>query len=336
MARGIERRRIFRSDGDRRRFIDRLGRVVRDASAVVYAWSLLPNHVHIVLRSGPGGLSSLMQRLLTGYAVTFNRRHGRCGHLFQNRFKSTLVDESAYLLELIRYVHLNPVRAGLLAGLDELDGYPWTGHAALVGSSPSPPWQGVAMVLEHFDPDAERARVTYRRFLADGLTGALPDFSGNGFLRDAGRWSLVPALRRGREAWAFAERVLGRPAFIGAVASSLPPLSAPPPRRVEADRVDVARLVADVATCLNLRPEHIMRSGRCRPMVIARACLAHVLVRQYGFSLTRAAQVLGSTKWSVGRGLQRSEVLASDPMTPLSEQLQILNDRPQRHRKRSE
>ena len=100
---------------------------------MVYAWALMPNHAHLLIRTGVEPLSRVMRRILTGYAVSFNRRHKRTGHLFQNRFKSILVEEEPYFLQLIRYIHLNPLRSSLVASLDELDAYPWSGHPVLLG-----------------------------------------------------------------------------------------------------------------------------------------------------------------------------------------------------------
>jgi REP element-mobilizing transposase RayT len=105
MARGIERRDLFRTDVDRQDLILRIEKLVVETGAAVYAWSLMPNHFHLLLRTGPTGLSTFMRRLQTGYAVAFNLRHKRCGHLFQNRYKSILVQKDAYLLELVRYIH---------------------------------------------------------------------------------------------------------------------------------------------------------------------------------------------------------------------------------------
>jgi REP element-mobilizing transposase RayT len=129
MARGIERREIFEDDADRQAFVVRLEGALRHTGGAVYAWCVLPNHVHLLVRSGWATVGRMMQSLLGGYAGAFNRRHRRSGHLFQNRFKSVLVEEDAYLLELVRYIHLNPVRAGLVAAGGALDRYPWTGHA---------------------------------------------------------------------------------------------------------------------------------------------------------------------------------------------------------------
>ena len=91
--------------------MESLGELVAATGARLYGWSLLSNHFHLLLRRGEGPLSELMRRLMTRHAVRFNRRHGRTGHLFQNRYKSIVVEEEEYFLELVRYVHLNPVPA---------------------------------------------------------------------------------------------------------------------------------------------------------------------------------------------------------------------------------
>src|SRR3990172_6998640 len=117
MARGIERRRIFADNKDRDDFILRLGLLAERKALIVYAWSLLPNHFHLLVRTGSQPLSRSMRTLMTGYAGMFNRRHRRRGHLFQNRFKSIVCEEEPYFLELVRYLHLNPILAGIVVGL---------------------------------------------------------------------------------------------------------------------------------------------------------------------------------------------------------------------------
>ena len=138
MARGVERRELFRDDKDRNSFLDRLADILEKTQTQCYAWALIPNHFHLLIRTGPTPLSKVMRRLMTGYAVTFNKRHERSGHLFQNRYKSVVCEEDPYLLELIRYIHLNPLRARLVQDLKELDKYPWTGHSAILGHSKNP------------------------------------------------------------------------------------------------------------------------------------------------------------------------------------------------------
>ena len=118
MIRGIERRNIFRNNKDREDFIARLKILCPQTETNCYAWSLLPNHAHLLLRTGSEPLSRLMRRLLTGYVIGFNRRHRRSGQLFQNRFKSIICQEETYLRELVRYIHLNPIRAGIVQDHD--------------------------------------------------------------------------------------------------------------------------------------------------------------------------------------------------------------------------
>ena len=192
MARGIEKRKIFLSDTDRKDFLARIAKVAPVTGTVIYAWSLIPNHFHLLLRSGRAGLSKFMRQLQTGYAVSFNRRHKRTGHLFQNRFKSILVEEEPYFLELVRYLHLNPFRAKIVKNLRELDTYSWTGHAVLLGKE-DVSWQDVSYVLQHFGSDITRARRAYRQFVAEGLRqGRRPELTGGGLIRSAGEGRTLP------------------------------------------------------------------------------------------------------------------------------------------------
>jgi REP-associated tyrosine transposase len=118
IARGIERKAIFRDTQDYSNFLNRLGNLLIESSTACFAWVLMPNHIHLLLKTGITSISTIMRRLLTGYAISFNRRHKRHGHLFQNRYKSFLCEEEPYLLELVRYIHLNPLRARLVSDLN--------------------------------------------------------------------------------------------------------------------------------------------------------------------------------------------------------------------------
>jgi putative transposase len=159
IARGVERRAIFRDDVDRERFVERLARLVGEEAVGLYAYVLLDNHFHLVVRRGPRPLSQLMRRLLTGHSVVFNRRHRRVGHLFQNRYQAVLCDHDAYLLQLVRYLHLNPVRAQIVGDPAQ---YRWSSHQAYLGRRP-PEWLAVEVVLEQVG-----GRAAYRQFIADG------------------------------------------------------------------------------------------------------------------------------------------------------------------------
>src|SRR4030043_718168 len=131
IGRGIEGSKGFRDRGDREDFLGRLAKLCEAKALGVYAWALLETHFHLLVRSGNQSLPQSMRQLLTGDVVNFNRRHKRYGHLFQNRYKSILCEEDTYLLELTRYIHLNPLRARLIEDMKGLDRYPYGGHSAL-------------------------------------------------------------------------------------------------------------------------------------------------------------------------------------------------------------
>ena len=191
MLRGIERRAIVTDDADRRDFVRRLGALAMQSRTAVYGWALLTNHAHLLLRSGPDGLPSLMRRFLTGYAQAYNRRHQRHGHLFQNRYKSIVCEEDSYFVELLRYIHLNPIRAGLVGTLSDLERYPWSGHGVLLGEVAGS-WQEREWVLSWFGKTANSAKKTYREFVAAGVgQERRPELVGSGQARSGGGWSVV-------------------------------------------------------------------------------------------------------------------------------------------------
>jgi putative transposase len=142
-----------------------------------------------------------MRKLLTWYALYSNRRYLRTGHLFENRYKSILCDEDNYLLALIRYIHLNPVRAG--------------GHSAIMNKRVCP-WMDTDYVLLQFNDTTRRARNAYRRFVQDGMgQGHCPELTGGGLIRSQGGWSQVLAMQsKGRPKEEYDQRILGGGDFV--------------------------------------------------------------------------------------------------------------------------
>ena len=133
----------------------------------------------------------VMRKLMTGYAVNFNLRYKRVGHLFQNRYKSVICQEEPYLLELVRYIHLNPIRAGLVSGLENLASYPWSGYRVLMGMEKCS-WQEVEEVLGRFGRTFGEARRKLRKFMREGAgQGKRPELMGGGLIRSLGRCSFL-------------------------------------------------------------------------------------------------------------------------------------------------
>ncbi len=133
ICRGIDRQTIFSDEVDYNLFLERLSDLLKESQTRCFAWALMNNHFHLLLRTGNVSVSHLMKRLLTGYAVNYNHRHKRVGHLFQNRFKSILCQEDPYLLELVRYIHLNPLRAKIVTQYKALSKHPYCGHGVISG-----------------------------------------------------------------------------------------------------------------------------------------------------------------------------------------------------------
>jgi hypothetical protein len=228
-----------------------------------------------------------MRSLLTGYAGAFNRRYRRIGHLFQNRYRSTVVEEEPYLLELVRYIHLNPIRAQIVRGLRELERYPWTGHSALLGGV-SRAWQAAAPILEQFGPTVARARQAYREFVADGIArGRRPELQGGGLIRSAGGWAAVVARRREREAYVGDARVLGGSDFVEALYREVRP-RAPVPAAADLDVI-----CALVCRHVNVVPETLRQGGRKAAISRARAGIAYLWVERLGHAGRPLAPYLG-------------------------------------------
>ncbi|MCL4498851.1 MAG: transposase, partial [Chloroflexi bacterium] len=209
IARGVERKDIFRQAKDYEAFLHRLGDILAQTKVECRAFCLMPNHFHLLLKQTDTPLSSAMRRLLTGYALYFNRARKRSGHLFQNRYKSIICQEDRYLLELIRYIHLNPVRARLTKTFEALTGYPYSGHACLTGKH-AYDWYPPERVLELFGRTKARATNAYRQFMLEGLSlGKNPVYSGGGLKRSLGYPKQYPA-----EPQAYDERILGESDFV--------------------------------------------------------------------------------------------------------------------------
>lgn len=306
IIRGLDRGKIVADEVDRRGFVARLGDVASATRTAVYAWAVLPNHVHLLVRSGPAGLPLFMRRLLTGYAITFNRRHRRYGHLFQNRYKSILCEEDTYFRELVRYIHLNPIRAGLVPDLAGLDRYPWCGHAAVMGRV-SQPWQDRRYVLAWFAESTHRAVRAYRQYLREGIPlGRRPELVGGGLVRSLGGWAEVRAMRRRGTREVSDPRVLGSGAFVERLLEAADgPLKV---GRLREQRLhEATRVIRTVCARAGITPEELRAGSRRGRIPGVRAEVARRLVTVLGLSLADAARQLGVSTSAVSKAVCKTE-----------------------------
>jgi REP element-mobilizing transposase RayT len=318
MIRGIERRNIFRNKKDREDFLERLGRLLPETHTACYGWSFLSNHAHFLFRTGDIPLSNLMRRLLTGYVISFNRRHKRHGQLFQNRFKSIVCQEEVYLNELVRYIHLNPIRAGLVTDIDQLDRYPYSGHSALMGFV-SRAWQGTDYVLSSFDKTLHVARLAYRSYMEEGLQqGRRTELVGGGLVRSLGGWKEVENLTSGgRDHNMSDERILGEPDFVEAALSQAEEAFE---RRYKLKSLgyDLPRLAERAAEIFGIDVEEIYSPGRKDRKVKARSLVCFWASRELGISLTELARTFGMSVPGIGYAVERGEKLVKQNKFTLS------------------
>ena len=164
-SRGNERREIVRDDHDRHKFLELLAHVIDERRWRLHAWVMMSNHYHLLIETPEIGLSRGVKWLNREYVQYFNWRHDRVGHLFHRPFKGILVERESHLLEVVRYIVLNPVRAGMVKYAGD---YAWSNYRATAGLQPPPDWLEVDWTLEQFDPrDRTNACQEYRRFVAD-------------------------------------------------------------------------------------------------------------------------------------------------------------------------
>jgi len=311
IARGIERRKIFRDDADRYDFIERLGRIVEQTGTGCLAWALIPNHFHLLLRTGSLPVAHAMRRLLTGHAMYFNRRHRRHGHLFQNRYKSILCQEDAYLLELIRYIHLNPLRARLVKDMNHLGKYPFSGHGVIMGTYDRP-WQSVKPVWAYFGKQLGPARRNYRSFVAKGISeGRRSDLVGGGLVRSAGGWAAVKALRAMKAHMKSDERILGDGDFVAAMLEKNDE-AFESTYMLQAKGVDLDFIASRVAQLLEMETDAVWQPGRYQRLVAARSLFCFWAVRKLDISMAELSRRLKISTVAVSKSVVRGEKIAKE------------------------
>ena len=273
ILRGNGKQDIFFEDQDRYRFYLLLQEGVERYRHQVHAFCLMTNHIHLAVQVADIPLSRIMQNLSFRYTRWVNWRHDRSGHLFQGRYKAVLVDGDSYLLELVRYVHLNPVRAGMVP---TPEAYPWTSHLAYCGRE-TLPWLATDPTLAMFAKKRERAVRAYAAFIQDGLAeGRRPEFHGEG-VADS--------------------RVLGEDDFVE--------------RMVGAERVVPKIAIEDILSGVLLRysmsPGDLARPGKERGTARARAMAAWIVQDVPSVTLRVLAERMGRDASSLSAAAQRMQ-----------------------------
>jgi putative transposase len=312
MIRGIERRKIFRNNKDREDFLERLANLYPLMKTNCYAWAFLPNHAHFLFRTGQEPLSKLMRRLLTGYVIGFNRRHKRRGQLFQNRYKSIICQEETYLQELVRYIHLNPVRAGIIQTLDELNSYKYCGHSVLMGKVKRE-WQDTDYVLGYFGKSKGKARNEYESFIKKGFSqGRKNELTGGGLIRSLGGWIEAGEVLKSGIHIMSDERILGDSDFVDSIISQSNEEHYERRHRLKRLGYNLDRIAERVAEVLGLESDEVYSRGRQERKVKARSLLCFWASRELGMSHTVLAKKLEMSLANIGFSVERGELIAKE------------------------
>ena len=245
-----------------------------------------------------------MRKLLTGYAIGFNRKHQRSGHLFQNRYKSIICEEDGYLSELVRYIHLNPLRSSVVKSVEELDRYQWSGHSVLVGKQKSD-WQEVGYVLGILGVKKVR-----RYELIGGLwrkvksQGRRPELVGGGLIRSLGGWSRVLSLRGKGERVEHDSRILGGGDFVKEILREADKrLRRQMKNKKEKDSID--RVIKKMCTEAGVKEEELRSGGKRRGVTKVRGEVASYLNKEMGLSMAEIARNLGVGTSAIGMAIGR-------------------------------
>lgn len=305
MSRGLDGTSLFLDDEDRAVFLELCHTNSKKVPFTCYAWCLMDNHFHLLLRPHGDYLSTIMRRLNSNYARYFNKKRSRRGYLFQDRYKSLATQEFWYFKELIRYIHLNPLRAGVVSNLNELAHYPWCGHGAIMGKQQAPPIQSVQEALSRFGKYRSAARKAYVEYMKKGaessegeeLSGYLSGIKthGKGSNRDIFTADFME-IGDGR--------IVGEAEFVRTIMKKYEKERIAHINRMK-NRPSLQQIKHDIEKKIGLGEGSLFNRGRSSPLSIARAEFCYRANRENGYTQEEIGRFLGLTSGSVSRAVER-------------------------------
>lgn len=313
MTRGAEGKPVFSEDTMKRMFKSRLGALCGRFGICVHAWCIMPNHFHLLVESSQGQLQGFMHTLLSSLGSFYNRTNSTRGYVFMGRYRSILVERESYYLELVRYIHLNPVRAGICHTLEELELLDITGHPGILYPECKPSWQHVDQALYLLDPRKEPGTSGYLEFLRDGLRcSARPEYSaGNHILNSRGLKKTNQGISSASKHAGFRSGILGSDEFASRTASILSAERFRCRRRRHGEHAAMMATQEYVERVLGMAPGASRRQGRTPKPLLARRVLAEVLIAG-GISKADVARFLGVSPGALPRILSAAQIADSE------------------------
>ncbi|MBN1551129.1 transposase [bacterium] len=298
MAHGIDGRKIFIDDEDRSFFVLLLAKYLDRSGHRCYAWVVMENHYHLLLRTNEEPLGIFMRRLNTSYAMYYQKRYKRRGYVFQNRYKSIVTQDQYYIEQLVRYVHLNPIRAGICKTIEDLDRYPWIGHSVLVGLQENR-FQNKKDILKRFTVKGESTTNGYRKHIVEGIEkGENVEFLNT--IRKSNKGS---ADKKEYQCWVIGDQEFVKKAIENDTVRRLK-LS-----EYGKNGVTVEKIAVDICRQMGITYAQIYRRARNNEISALRKIVAALSHRQYGIPLIQVAEFFRIQSPAVSRMLNEGERL---------------------------
>ena len=299
MARGIDGRDLFKGDDDRNIFLNFFKKRLQEVGYKCYAWVLMDNHYHLLLRTSEKTLSGLMKPLNSDYARYFNRKRERRGYVFQDRYKSIATQDQFYIEQIVRYIHLNPYRAGLCRNMEQLNIFPWSGHSAIMGTVVRD-FQDSNTILRRFGSEMKLSRQRYSEFISEAMVATGED-------------ALIVCIRRSNNAvqnrhssdcW-----VIGDKEFVEKV------LKHDAKNRIRIARYkregwDLNRLALYVSKKMLITPEQLRNQSKRTIQSDARKVFCHIGSRELGFSSRDLGEYLNISQAAVSASSRKGAVIS--------------------------
>lgn len=283
--------------------MDRLALVLNETKTLCLAYALIPNHFHLLLRTGDRPIATSMRRLLTSHAVNFNKKYKRTGHLFQNRYKDIVCQEDAYLLELVRYINLNPLRAGVVNDIEHLDKFTFCSHSRLIKNSAPQSWFGKDEILSLFANSEQKAIRKYRLFLLDGVgRQEVQDMEGGGLKR-----SLKNLEVSKEERLAYDDRILGDSDFVLDLIKREDQMIKP-----AETCPDLSALIDRALKIFDLNEAQLAGSFKSAKVTRARALVTFIATQELGISAAAVARRFRLNRSSTTRLIEKGRQIATD------------------------
>lgn len=311
-SRAVDGRSIFADHADSRDLEDRIACQVAAGTFRVHAYTVMSNHFHLLLERTGSSLSDSMHRILTGFAVRFNQKNKRHGHVFQSRFRSILVEAGDYLYELIRYIHLNPMKAGIVSDLPALVEYQGSSHAHFMGSR-HVEWICDQLLSELFGgTGSENWRQEYLDFLARDSTCSSDEFEAGSHVLDR---MGIRATRNEIVKWSPSQaRILGSPEYARKIYKELGGKRGFHVRLRQVEHQQMNAITLAVSSITGVPINSLRKSGRSASLCRARRVLIHLLIDETGITRSDLARYLGISVTAVTKSLQK-ELDAQDVIT---------------------